>query len=111
MGIWAGGSGVVVVRRGDLGPRRSGRQGGRGPVGGVEQAEPGILPGPVFGQVQGDVAAAVPGQPGRDPDEVSADGGAAGFGVERRGEGSGGAEQVVGERGQGQPGGLRLTPR
>jgi hypothetical protein len=50
---------------------------------------------PVFGQVQRDVAAAVPGDPGGHGDEVAADGRAAGPGVESSGEAAGGAGQVM----------------
>ena len=51
---------------------------------------------PAFGQVQGEVAAAVAGGAGRDVDEVAADGGAAGPGVGEAGQGAGGAQQVAG---------------
>jgi len=61
---------------------------------------------PAFGQVQGDVAAAVPGGAGGDVDQVAADGGAAGLAVGQAGQGSGGAQQVVADGGEGQPGGV-----
>jgi hypothetical protein len=54
--------------------------------------------------VQGDVAAAVAGNAGGDVDQVSPDGGAAGLGVGEAGQGTGGAQQVVADRGQGEPG-------
>jgi hypothetical protein len=52
----------------------------------------------VLGQVQHDVAASMAGQPGWDVDQVAAQGGAAGAGVEDRGESAGGAEQVAPRR-------------
>ena len=55
---------------------------------------------PAFGQVQGEVAAAVAGGAGGDVDEVAADGGAAGFGVAEAGQGAGGAQQVVADGGE-----------
>ena len=61
---------------------------------------------PAFGQVQGDVAAAVPGGAGGDVDQVTADRCAAGLAVGEAGQGSGGAQQVVGDGGAGQPGGV-----
>ncbi len=65
-----------------------------------------MLPSPVFGQVEGEVATAVAGEPGRDGDQLAAQRGAAGAGVGRRGQGAGGAQQVVGEGGHGEPGGV-----
>jgi hypothetical protein len=62
---------------------------------------------PAFGQVQGDVAAAVAGDAGGDGDQLAADGRAAGFGVEGAGQAAGGAGQVVADGGQGQPRGVR----
>jgi hypothetical protein len=59
---------------------------------------------PAFGQVQGEVAAAVAGGAGGDVDQVAADGGAAGPGVGQAGQGSGGAQQVVADGGEGEPG-------
>jgi hypothetical protein len=56
--------------------------------------------------VEGDAAAAVPGGAGGDGDQVAADGGAAGFGEGAAGEGPGGAQQVAGDGGDGQPGGV-----
>ena len=46
-----------------------------------------MLAVPAFGQVQGEVAAAVAGGPRRDADEIAAQGGAAGFGAGQAGEG------------------------
>ena len=43
---------------------------------------------PAFGQVQGDLAAAVPGGAGGEVDEVAADGSAAGFGIGEAGQGA-----------------------
>jgi hypothetical protein len=65
-----------------------------------------VLAVPAFGQVGGEVPAAVPGDPGGDVDEVAAQGGAAGFGVGEAGQGAGGAQQVVADRGAGEPGGV-----
>ena len=56
-----------------------------------------MIPGPVGGQVQ-NRAALGSGQPGRDGDQVAAQGGAAGHRVGTPGEDAGGAEQVVGDR-------------
>ena len=55
------------------GPGWSGRCGGRA-AGGGEQVQPFVLAVPAFGQVQGEVAAAVPGGAGGDGDQVAADG-------------------------------------
>jgi hypothetical protein len=67
---------------------------------------------PAFGQVQRDVAAAVPGGAGGDGDQVAADGGAAGLAAGQAGQGSGGTQQVVADRGECQPGGVgREGPR
>src|SRR6202034_912766 len=77
------------------------------PAGGVEQAHPSGLVVPVFGQVQGDLAAAVAGDPGGDADEVAAQRGASGFGKGEAGQGPGGAQQVVAGSGAGQPGCVR----
>jgi hypothetical protein len=89
----------------------SGRGGWRA-AGGSEQGHPFVLAVPGFGQVQGDVAATVPGAAGGDLDEVAADGGAAGLAVGEAGQGSGGAQQIAGDGGAGQPGGIgREEPR
>ena len=63
-----------------------------------------MLAVPAVGQVQRDVPAAVPGGAGGDVDQVAADGGAAGLGVGEAGQGAGGAQQVVRDRGERQPG-------
>jgi len=65
-----------------------------------------VLAVPGQRQVQGQVTASVPGQAGGDIDEVGADGGAAGPGVPRGGQGAGRAEQVVGDGCEGEPGGV-----
>src|SRR6266567_3749234 len=78
----------------DLGPGWSGRACGR-PAAGLEQGQPVVLAVPAFGQVQGQPAAAGARDPGGDVDQVRADGGAAGFAVEGRGQAPGGAEEVV----------------
>ncbi len=83
----------------------SGRGGGR-PGGGLEQVHPFGLAVPVFGQVQGDVPAAVAGGAGGDVDQVAAQGDGSGFGEGEAGQGSGGAQQVVADGGAGQPGGV-----
>jgi len=83
----------------------SGR-GGRRPAGGFEQVQPLLAAVPAFGQVQGEVAAAVAGGAGGDVDEVAAQGGAVGFGVGEAGQGAGGAQQVSADRGAGQPRGV-----
>lgn len=53
----------------------------------------------MFGQVEGDVAVAVPGEPGGYADQVPPQGGAASTCVEGRAQGPGGARQVIGDRG------------
>ena len=58
----------------------SGRCGGW-PAGGFEQVQPFVAAVPAFGQVQGELAAAVAGGPGGDGDQVAADGGGAGLRV------------------------------
>ena len=62
---------------------------------------------PVFGQVQGDLAAAVAGGAGGDVDEVAAQRGSSGLGAGEAGQGPGGTQQVVADGGAGQPGGVR----
>ena len=57
----------------------SGRCGGRA-AGRSEEVQPFLLPVPAFGQVQGDVPAAVPGGAGGHGDQVAADGRGPGFG-------------------------------
>jgi len=79
----------------------SGRSGG-----GFEQVHPRGFVVPFFGQVHGDVPAAVAGGAGGDVDEAGPDGGAAGFGVGEAGQRPGGAQQVVADRGQREPGGV-----
>ena len=68
--------------------------GGRA-AGGLEEVHPFGLAVPAFGQVQGEVAAAVAGGAGGDVDEVAAQGGASGLGAGEAGQGPGGAQQVV----------------
>jgi hypothetical protein len=48
----------------------------------------------------------VPGGPGGDVDEVAANGSTPDFGVGEVGQGPGGAQQVIGDGGQGKPGGV-----
>jgi hypothetical protein len=66
-----------------------------------------VLAVPAFGQVHGEVAAAVPGGARCDVDEVAAQGGAAGFGAGEAGQGAGGAQQVTGDGCERDPGGVR----
>src|SRR6266511_1533680 len=66
---------------------------------------PGVLPGPVDREVQSEAAGAAAG-PGGHVDQLVADGAGAGAGVGGAGECAGGAQQVVGECGQGEPGGV-----
>jgi hypothetical protein len=73
---------------------------------GFEDVQPFVVAVPAFGQVQGQAAPAVACGPGGDGDQVAADGGCADPGVAAAGEGAGGAEQVVREGGDGQPGGV-----
>jgi hypothetical protein len=61
---------------------------------------------PAFGQVQGEVAAAVAGGAGGGVEEVAAQDGASGFGAGEAGQGPGGAQQVVTDGGAGKPGGV-----
>jgi RNA polymerase sigma-70 factor (ECF subfamily) len=61
----------------------------------LEQVHPSGLAVPSGGQVHGEVAAAVTGDPGGDVDEVAAQRGASGFSAGEAGQGSGGTEQVV----------------
>jgi len=70
----------------------------------VEQAGPFLLAVPAFGQMEGEVAAAVAGGPCGDIDEVAAQGGAAGLGAGEAGQASRGAQQVAAGRGECQPG-------
>jgi len=55
---------------------------------------------PALGQVQGEVAAAVPGSARSHADQVAPDRGAAGLAVGEAGQGAGGAQQVAADRGQ-----------
>ena len=73
-------------------------------AGSGEQGHPLLFALPVFGQVQGDAAAFVPGGAGDQVDQVAADGGTAGLAVSEAGQRSGGAQQVMGDGGAGQPG-------
>ena len=59
---------------------------------------------PAFGQVDGDVAAAVAGGAGGDVDQVAAQGGTADFGVAEAGQRPGGAQQAVADRREGKSG-------
>ena len=66
------------------------------------QVGPGRFPGPSLGQVQGQAARGA-GEPGGNVDQVGADGGGGGAGVERAGQGPGGAGEVVRDRPQQRP--------
>jgi hypothetical protein len=87
-------------------PGWSGRCGGWA-AGGVQEVQPFVLAVPAFGQVQGNVAAAVPGGAGRDGDQVPADGRGPGLRERQAGQGGGGAQQVMGDGRDGQPGRVR----
>ena len=65
-----------------------------------------MLAVPGFGQVEGEVPAAVAGGAGGDGDQVTADGRGPGLRERRAGQGAGGAQQVVCHRRDGQPGGI-----
>src|ERR1022692_987550 len=73
------------------GPGWSGRAGPGRAAGGLEQVQPPGLPVPAAGQVQGEVGAAVPGDPGGEVDQAGPDGGAFGPGVAGGGPGAAGA--------------------
>jgi hypothetical protein len=94
----AGRWGVVTDVRG-----WSGRSGGWA-AGGFEEVHPFLFAVPALGQVHGEVAAAMAGDAGGDVDEVTAQRGAPGFGASEAGQGSGGAQQVVADGGEGNPG-------
>ncbi len=74
--------------------------------GGFEEVHPLLLAVPFSGQVHGDVAVSVAGDPGGDVDEVAAQRGAPGLGAGQAGQGPGGAQQVVRDGGAGKPGGV-----
>src|SRR5215467_10899077 len=96
-GLLIGGFGLgrLAVRCVVTGSGWSGRSGSGRAAPGVEQVRPFGLAVPALGQVQGEVAAAVPGDAGGDVDQVAADGRAARSGVSPGGEGAGGAGEVV----------------
>lgn len=73
---------------------------------GIDDAVPRVLPGPVFGQVPGDVASSTAGRAARDLDELGADGCASGDGVPGGGECAQRPGQRVRGDGQLQPGGV-----
>ena len=77
-----------AVARAVTGLGWSGRPGGRA-AGGFEQGPPFAFAVPVLWQVQGQLAAAAAGEAGGDVDQVGADGGAAGPGVEPGGQAPG----------------------
>jgi hypothetical protein len=83
---------------------RSGGEWWGSSVSGVEGGGPGVLPGPLFGEVPGDGVASAAGGPGGEVDELGAEGGAAGVGVSGGGQGAQGTGQRV--RGDGE-----LEPR
>jgi len=87
---------------------------GRGGRGGPQAASNRLLPsglaGPAFGQVQSEVAAATAGGAGSDVDQIPADRRAAGPGMEAGGQAPGGADQVAGDGGQCEPGGIGGEP-
>ena len=75
------------------------------------QGQAGRFGVPVLRCVQGEAATAGAGEPGRYLDQVLADGGPAGLGVEQGDQAAGGAQQVLGDRGEGDPGrvGVEVT--
>jgi hypothetical protein len=75
-------------------------------AGGAVEVQPVVLAVPVPGQVEGDAVAAVAGDPGGDGDQVAAQRGAASLAQGGTGQGSGRAQEVVADRGAGQPGGI-----
>lgn len=90
----------------------SGRSGSGGLWWVVDRGEEGLpvlLPGPVRRQVEQDAAGSVR-DPGRDVDQLSADGRGAGLGVARAGQAAGGAGEVVCHGGEGEPGGVGGEP-
>jgi hypothetical protein len=89
----------------------SGRCGGW-PAGGFEEVAPFALAVPAFGQVEGEPVPAVAGGPGGDGDQVAADGGGPGLRVPAAGQGPGGAQEVLRDGGDGEPGGVGVeVPR
>ena len=60
----------------------------------------------MLGQVQDDLVAAAVGDPGRDTDQVSAQGAGAGGGVVAGGQRGRGVQQVVRDPGTAEPGGI-----
>src|SRR5436190_5271669 len=78
LGDWGSEMAVAAVGGGPV-PGWSGCRGGRA-AGRAEEFQPFVLAVPAFGQVQGDVTAAVPGDAGSDRDQVAADGRGPGFG-------------------------------
>jgi transposase len=96
-GSWARGRGFGVAVgpwRVRTGPGWSSRSGGR-PAPGGEQVQPFVFAVPAFGQMQGEVAAAVPGGAGGDGDQVTADGGGPGLREGQGRQGAGRTDQVV----------------
>ena len=81
-GFLGRGRGAVCLAAWGCGPGRgwSGRAGGR-PAGFCPQVQPRLFAVVAFGQVKGQVAAAVAGGPGGHGDQVAADGGGAGLRV------------------------------
>jgi hypothetical protein len=107
-GSWLGCGGQGAVRPWQVrtGPGWSDLCGGRA-AGGSEQVLPFVLAVPAFGQVQGEVAAAVPGDPGGNGDQVTVDGRGPGLGEGQAGQGAGGVEEVVRHGRDRQPRGVR----
>ena len=77
-----------------------------GPVAASNRFHPLLLAVPAFGQVQGDFAPAVAGGAGSDVDEVSAQRCPSGLSAGEAGLGTGSAQQVAGDGGAGEPGGV-----
>jgi len=85
----------------------AGQAAAAGGAGRVPQVHPFLLAVPAFGQVEGEVASSVAGGAGGDSDQVTADRRGAGLREREAGQGAGRADQVMGHRRDGQPGGIR----
>src|SRR5262249_3313787 len=107
-GVLGRGRGSVCRAAWGCGPVRggSGRAGG-GARGFCPHVQPCLFAVVADGQVEDEVPVAVAGGPRTEGDEVAADGGGAGLRVTAAGEGAGGAQQVVRDRGDDEPGGVR----
>ena len=100
-----GGWRAVAALEGGPGLGWSGRAGGRS-AGSLEAAAPFGLVMPAFGEVEHDVSSAVAGGAGGDRNQVVAQDRDASFRESQAGQGTDGAHQVMGDSGDGQPGGV-----